>query len=104
MVQSDKQTSITAWYDADQYVVVFTRINDEPKMNVVGELVQSKQTKYQFNLETGAIQLFEVTYQTTNGEWVVLERSLLLEQRVVENLPSEAVQALNKASMLTEGN
>ncbi len=104
MVQSEKQTSITAWYDADQYVVVITKVNDEPKMNIVGEFVQGKQTKYQFNLETGAIQLFEVTYQTANGEWIILERSLLLEQSVVENLPPEAMQALNEASTLTEEN
>lgn len=100
MVQSEKQTNITAWYDTDQYVVVITTVKDEPEMNSAGESIQSTQIKYQFNLETGAIQLFEVSDQTTNGEWIIRERSLLLEQNIVENLPLNATQILQEASVL----
>lgn len=95
---------VMAWYDNDLYIITMTTRYAEPYTNVVGELVQSQETKYGFNLDTGAIQLFEVTYQTSDNEWVVLERSLLLEQRIVEGLPTEVDQALQQASMLTKGN
>lgn len=97
---------VIAWYDNDLYIVTMTTMYDEPYTNILGELVSSDQTKYGFNLDTGAIQLFEVTYQTSDsdGEWIVLERSVLLEQRLVESLPAEVAQALQQASALTEGN
>ncbi len=101
MAQNEGHT-ITAWYAADQYVLVYTKTLDEPKTNYAGELVQRSQVKYQFNLETGAIQLFEVTDQLTNGEWIVKERSVLLEQYMVENLPTAVEQTLNEAATLVE--
>jgi hypothetical protein len=102
MVETKRTTSVAAWFQTDQYVVAIK--DTESFVNMIDELIQSTQIKYQFNLETGAIQLFEVTQQTSDGEWVVFERSLLLEQTVVEDLPPGAAQALSEASALTGGN
>ncbi|MEZ4519094.1 MAG: hypothetical protein R3C44_20510 [Chloroflexota bacterium] len=78
LAMSQGQTNIAAWEDDGQYMVVITTRKDEPVPNVVGELIQNTRVTYQFDRETGAIRLYEVTDQTTDGEWIIRERSLLL--------------------------
>ncbi len=101
MAQEDGQI-ISAWFEGNQYIVMYTTIYDEPRTNNADEAVQGSQVIYGFNSETGAVELFEVKRQLTSGEWIVTERHILLEQRMVEELPPILKQKLDEAATLVE--